>query len=325
MSREFTAKPAIRSEVPLLVGLMGPSGGGKTFSALRMAKGIQKVRGGEIYFVDTEAGRAKHYADNFEFQHVEFGAPFGSLDYLEVIRFCKSRGAGVVVIDSFSHEHDNIGGMVDTHDKELTRMAGSDFRKRQSMQLLAWQKPKADRRKLINGVLQLDMAGIFCFRAKQTSKPMNVDGKNVVVPMGYMPIAGEEFIFEMTVNALLLPGARGVPTWVSDNLGEKQMIKLPRQFENLFQNGRALDEDVGEAMARWAKGDVPTAKVEVDVELLRMGDEAAARGMDVLATYWGGLTKEQKQSAGGAKQLALWKDEAARVDALAATHEDADA
>jgi ABC-type sulfate/molybdate transport systems ATPase subunit len=44
--RKFEFVPAVRASVPLLVGLYGPSGGGKTFSALRLATGIQEVTGG---------------------------------------------------------------------------------------------------------------------------------------------------------------------------------------------------------------------------------------------------------------------------------------
>ena len=64
-ARTFEAKPAVRQKVPLLCGLVGPSGGGKTFSALRLATGMQQVSGGDIYIVDTEARRALHYADRF--------------------------------------------------------------------------------------------------------------------------------------------------------------------------------------------------------------------------------------------------------------------
>ena len=61
--RVFDDKPAVRERVPLLLGLVGPSGGGKTYSALRLARGFQKVTGGDIHFIDTEARRVFHYAD----------------------------------------------------------------------------------------------------------------------------------------------------------------------------------------------------------------------------------------------------------------------
>src|SRR4029079_18921024 len=111
--RSFDDKPAVRERVPLLVGLVGPSGGGKTFSALRLAKGFQRVTGSEVYFIDTEARRALHYADRFQFRHVAFGAPFGPLDYLAAIQHCVAKGAKTIIVDSMSHEHEGPGGVLE--------------------------------------------------------------------------------------------------------------------------------------------------------------------------------------------------------------------
>ncbi|MFN3582942.1 AAA family ATPase [Phenylobacterium sp.] len=266
-TRNFVAPLAVREHVPLLIGLMGPSGGGKTFSALRLATGIQRVVGGDIFVIDTEARRALHYADRFRFRHLDFKAPFGSLDYLEALRFCASEGARTVIVDSMSHEHEGPGGLLDLQDQELQRLAGDDYGtwKADRFNMLAWQKPKANRRKLINGLLQMECNFIFCFRAKETSKPVkklqdNGREKTVIEPMGFMPIAGDEFVFEMTMNALLLPGAGGVPTWQSQNRGEQMMMKLPEQFKGLMERPRPLDEDMGLALATWAQGDTSAAK-----------------------------------------------------------------
>lgn len=256
-ARTFEAKPAVRASVPLLVGLMGCSGAGKTYSALRLATGIQKVTGGAIHVIDTEARRSLHYADQFTFKHVEFAPPFGSLDYLSAIRHQVAAGAGVVVVDSMSHEHEGPGGMLDLHDQELDRMAGNDWSKRERVNMLAWQKPKANRRHLINGLLQLNANFVFCFRAKNTVKPVRVQGKTEIVPQGFMPIAGDEFLFEQTLNCLLLPNSKGVPTWQSENMGERQMIKLPRHFEKYFAEAKPLDEGLGQALAEWARGGQP--------------------------------------------------------------------
>jgi len=79
--RKFEDTPAARVQTPLLVGLVGPSGSGKTFSALRLATGIQRISGGDIYAIDTEARRMLHYADTFECRQPPLAAPFSSLDY----------------------------------------------------------------------------------------------------------------------------------------------------------------------------------------------------------------------------------------------------
>jgi hypothetical protein len=261
-ARTFTARAAVREQVPLLVGLVGPSGSGKTFSALRMASGIQAVTGGEIFFIDTEARRALHYAEQFKFQHVEFGAPFGSLDYLAAIAHCVSEKAGVVVVDSMSHEHEGPGGLLDAHETELTRMAGQDYGKRERMQMLAWQKPKAARRQLLNGIVQLGVSCIMCFRAGEKTKPMKdpKDGKTKPVDMGFTPIAGPEFVYEMTMSALLHPRSDGVPTWNSEHPGERMAMKLPGQFRDMFGGKEPLSEKHGKLLAEWARGGVPAAE-----------------------------------------------------------------
>ena len=259
-ARTFAASTAVRDMVPLLIGLMGPSGGGKTFSALRLAKGIQTITGGDIYGIDTEARRMLHYADMFTFKHVPFQAPFGALDYLEALRFCVKQGGKVIIVDSQSHEHEGPGGLLDFHEKELDRLAGNDWAKRERVKMLAWQQPKAARRRLINGILQMEANFIFCFRSKTTAKPVKVNGKTEVVQQGFMPIAGDEFVFEQTVNCLLLPGAGGVPSWQSEYIGERQMMKLPEQFRAIFGESKPLDENIGRQLAEWAKGASSAAK-----------------------------------------------------------------
>jgi ABC-type dipeptide/oligopeptide/nickel transport system ATPase subunit len=254
--RTFEDKPAKRAAVPLLIGLTGPSGSGKTYSALRLATGMQRVTGGEIFGIDTEANRMLHYASAFKFRHVAFGAPFGALDYLAAIEHCVNKGARVIVIDSMSHEHEGPGGLLEQHADEVHRMAGDDWKKAERVKMLAWQKPKQARRRLLNSIIQLPCNFVFCFRAKEKLKMAR--GQEPL-PLGWMAIAGEEFVYEMTVNALMLPGAQGVPTWQSDQPGERETIKLPAQFAKLREQPGPLDEKTGERFARWAAGDVAPA------------------------------------------------------------------
>lgn len=298
MARDFSATPATRQSVNLIAGLVGPSSSGKTYTALELATGIQSVVGGEIDLIDTEHGRALFYADQFRFNHVPFEAPFASLDYLDAIQQSAKRGAKVIVVDSMSHEHESAGGMLDFQDAELTRMAGQDYGKRERMQMLAWAKPKAARRKLLQGLTQIDAHLILCFRAKNTSKPgTNDQGKKVVIPMGFVPIAGEEFVFEAALSMLFHPNSGGVPTWAPDMPGERIAVKLPKQFEWMRAHRGPVDRSVGAKLAEWAVGGAtaarpaavekpsthPTATLEARADKV----EAALRGSVDLA----GLTK----------------------------------
>ena len=296
MSRTFTPKPAAREQVNLILGLVGPSSSGKTYTALELATGIQSVVGGEIDVIDTEHGRALFYADDFKFNHIQFDAPFASLDYLSAIQQSAKRGAKVIVVDSMSHEHESAGGMLDYQDQELRRMAGDDFGKQQRMAMLAWQKPKAARRKLLQGLTQIDAHLILCFRAKATSKPAkDANGKNVVVPMGFMPIAGDEFVYESALSMLFQPNAGGVPTWNPELPGEKIAVKIPKQFEWLKKETGPVSRRVGAKLAEWAVGSTPAPvapsfdwpSYETTVEALLFD------ATDTLQSDWDGMKEDR--------------------------------
>jgi hypothetical protein len=304
IDRKFEAMPAIRRQVPLLLGIMSPSGGGKTYSALRLATGMQQVMGGDIFGIDTENLRMLHYADQFKFQHVPFGAPFGSLDYLEALRYCNKRGARITIVDSMSHEHIGEGGYLETAEAVVDRIAGNDFKKREQVKMLGWAKAGPLRQKMIEGIKQLDGCFIFCFRAKEKTKPIKKDGKTEIIDMGFMPIAGEEWVYEMAVNCMLEPRSGGVPTWRSDHVGERMMMKLPAQFKDIFAEQKPLDESIGRSLAEWARGGAepaPTAEppsgpadektaAEWDMDLA----EAATHGMLRLQHVWSGIPAEHK-------------------------------
>jgi hypothetical protein len=262
MTRQFTDAAAVRASVPLLIGLVSPSGGGKTMSALRLATGIQSVVGGDIYGIDTEANRMLHYADQFTFRHVPFGAPFDPLSYLAAVEYCASKGGKTIIIDSASHMHEGIGGTLESYEAECDRLSALWKTSREKVQMAAWKKPKGDLRKFLNSVLQMPITTIWCFRAKEKLKV--IPGKQPQ-NLGFMPIAGDEMIYEMTVNCLLYPNSGGRPSWHSDELGEKAIIKLPNHFRGIFSEDKPLDEETGAAMARWAGGAATPEKKEPEV------------------------------------------------------------
>jgi hypothetical protein len=312
--RTFEAKPAVRRQVPLLIGIMSPSGGGKTYSALRLATGMQQVFGGDIYGLDTENNRMLHYADQFKFKHVPFGAPFGSLDYLQAMKWCADQGSRITIVDSMTHEHIGEGGYLETAEAVVDRIAGNDWKKREACKMLGWATAGPKRQKMIEGIKQLNGAFIFCFRAKEKTKPVKKGDKTEIVDMGLMPIAGEEWIYEMSVNCMLEPRSEGIPTWRSDYVGERMMMKLPAQFKDIFAPQKPLDEEIGRALATWAKGGqasphsaaspapsaTPTAPPSPaegagTLTLPEMAREAAKRGRDVLIAFCKARTPQERK------------------------------
>ncbi|MFZ0462243.1 MAG: AAA family ATPase [Candidatus Acidiferrales bacterium] len=279
--RKFEDAPAVQGATPLLFGLIGASGSGKTYSALRLATGMQRIVGGDIYVIDTEHSRASHYAQYFKFRHVPFAAPFSPLDYIDALNHCFNKGAKIIIIDSLSHEHSGQGGCLEWHQAEVERLMKAWNVSEDKANIPAWAKPKAARRQLINCITQSDAHVFACFRAKDKIKI----GGGKVVQLGWMPDAGEEFVFELAAKSLLMPGAGGVPTWNSDQPGEKMMIKLPEYFRTIFsgKDGKPLDEDIGQKLAEWAAG-APTAKLPVADLEKHFAAIKASETMDALQT-----------------------------------------
>lgn len=305
MTRNFTHRLATRDKTPLLVGLVGSSSSGKTYSALRLAAGFQRVNPGPIFVIDTEAGRALQYADDFKFVHVPFGAPFGPLDYLDVIKYCIDNGATNIVVDSMSHEHEGPGGLLQMHAEEWKRMGG-----KQSTQGFAWTKPKQEHRLLINTILQFSCDFVFCFRARQKLgwNRKDASGKRMEPePLGFMPIGDETWMYEFTMQALLLPGANGVPTWKSDMPGEKEhVIKLPKQFRDAFAGNPQLTEDIGEAMAKWAAGSsaIPRkSAAQLIADYAACSEPSEFRRLEESRkASWASLSKDDKPSVKAASE-----------------------
>lgn len=296
-TRTFTSSPAIRASTPLFIGIDGATGCGKTYSGLRLATGIQRVVGGEIFGVDTESNRMLHYADKFKFTHVPFSAPFSPDDYRAVIEYCVSKGAKTIILDSATHEHEGEGGVLEWHTEETHRLAQLWKCSEEKAQMAAWKAPKQARRRMIARLLQINANIIFCFRAREKLKI--VPGREPV-DLGYMPIGAEELFFEMTLSCLLLPMAKGVPNWESKLPGEKAMMKLPSQFESLFGQPKQLDEETGQRLAEWAAGSAPsTAMPPADVE--RFVEELTkCETMEALAAKF----KEADEAAKKAKDAA---------------------
>ena len=164
----FSFRPAKRQNVSLLIGLAGSSGSGKTFTAMRLASGMSQ--GKRFAVIDTEAGRASHYADQFEFDVGELHAPFRPDAYAEAIMSADASGYPVIVVDSMSHEWAGDGGILDWQEEELDRMAGDDWKKREAVKMAAWIKPKMAHKHMMQKLLQFRAHLILCFGRKPKSK-----------------------------------------------------------------------------------------------------------------------------------------------------------
>lgn len=252
----FQFRPAKRENVPLLIGLAGGTGSGKTMSAMEMAKGL--AGGAKFAVVDTENGRAKHYADQYTFDHADLTAPFRPERYAEAIEAADAAGYPVIVVDSMSHEWAGDGGMLDWHEEEYQRLGA-----REAVKMSAWIKPKAAHKKMVTRLLQVRAHVILCFRAEaKVEMVKDNDGKWVIVPKrslvgldGWIPITEKTLPYELTLSFL----------FVADQPGLPKPIKLQEQHRPFFPLDAKVSDGTGMALAQWARGSAASAPAAAEV------------------------------------------------------------
>ena len=256
----FAFKPAVRENEHLLIGLAGGTGSGKTYTAMELATGM--ALGKRFAVIDTETGRAKHYADRFQFDHGDLPPPFRPGAYWEAIKAADAAGYPVIVVDSASHEWAGTGGVLDWHEEELDRMAGEDWKKREACNMAAWIKPKVDHKKMVSRLLQVRAHIILCFRAEEKVDMERVDGKMKIVPKvtktgldGWVPICEKNLPFELTTSFLLHSDRPGVPRY----------IKCEEQHRPYFPTDKPITREAGRLIGEWAAGGSPKSEPAIDL------------------------------------------------------------
>lgn len=325
----FTLRPAVREKIGLLFAIAGASGSGKTFSALVLARGIANGTG-RIAVIDTEAGRALHYAPQpgtkadgfktFDFLHLNFEPPFTPERYVEAIKACEEAGATVIVVDSLSHEWNGEGGCSDIQAAEAERMATWDGKvnpaKIEAMTAPAWKKPKMRHQRMMARLIQCRTHLIFCLRAQEKIKIVKVEKNgrmtSEIVPQGFMPICEKSLMFEMSGSMTLHPETPGQPRYDMQH-------KLNEDLRAIFQEGRYIDADAGKRLRLWAETGADRPSIDKAAEgvrdLIERIQDANEQTLRVLTTD-AAVKKQREWLAKNRPELAERVD-AAVSDALA--------
>lgn len=200
---DFQIKPATRSGVIPLVGMYGKSGSGKTMSALLFMRGLIGPKG-RLTLIDSESGRGSLFADISEiggYNVINIEPPFSPDRYQAALEVAQQNSDGVV-IDSLTHEHNGEGGVLDMQEKELDRMAGTDYSKREACKMAAWIKPKIAHKKFVSYLLRCKVPLICCLRGEEkTHIGRDEKGKTTVSTDKFStPLFDQRFIFELLLN-----------------------------------------------------------------------------------------------------------------------------
>lgn len=230
---EFKVRRATRQGITPLIMFYSVSGAGKTFSSLLLARGIVGPKG-KICLVDSESGRGSLYADVIEggYDVLELSEPFSPARYTAAVREVEQSGAEIGILDSGSHEWEGIGGVLDIAGEEEQRgMKG----------LGVWKKPKLEHAKFVLKMLQSPIPWIICLRAKHKSRQVKERGRTEIVKDDHCtPIQADDFIFEATAHAEILPDHTLTLTkWSHPGL------------KACFPVGKPITIETGKAVAAW--------------------------------------------------------------------------
>jgi hypothetical protein len=185
-------KKATKFASKLRLALAGPSGAGKTFTALTLAAAL--AGDGEVAVIDTERGSASKYADQFLFDVQELES-FHPQNYINAIHEAEQAGYGVLVIDSLSHAWNGPGGLLEQVENITKRSkSGSSFN--------AWSEATPLQNRLIDTITRSKMHIICTMRTKTeyVIEP-NAYGKSAPRKVGTAPVQRADVEYEFDVYA----------------------------------------------------------------------------------------------------------------------------
>ena len=183
-------RKAIRRGLRGRIALCGPTGSGKSYTALKLAE----VLGKKIGVIDSEYGSAKIYADVASFDVIEL-YDYTPNNYLEAIRSFENGGYDVLIIDSFSHAWSGKGGILDQADLAAKKM-------RNPNSYVAWKEATPLHDELITAIKSYHGHVIVTMRSKMDYQQEKQGDKTVIRKLGMAPVQreGTEYEFDIVCD-----------------------------------------------------------------------------------------------------------------------------
>lgn len=238
---KYSLRPAMKSAAKLLFGIYSPSGCGKTYSALLLARGFVGPAG-KIVMIESESGRGEIYADSIPggYDVISMHGDYSPKATGEAIAEAEAQKADALIIDSASHEWEGVGGVLDMAAKnEASGKKGP----------LVWQQPKIQHeREFVQRMMRTPIPlVVVCMRAKypmeQKKNPNGTKG-DWQRSSELSPKQSEDILFEMMAHG-----------WI-DESHFFHVTKYPaadKSFAGIIVDGKPLSIETGQRLATWSK------------------------------------------------------------------------
>jgi hypothetical protein len=242
---------AQRKRAKIKMGLQGPSGSGKTYSALLVAFGLCNDWN-KVAVIDTENHSAELYAHLGSYKVLNLCAPFTPELYIDAITVCEKAGVEVIIIDSMTHEWENL---LDFH----SSLQGNSFTN--------WGRITPRHTAFVQKILQSPVHIISTVRTKQDYILNEKNGKVVPEKVGLKTVQRENMEYEYTL--------------VFD-LDMKNLASASKDRTCLFfgKPQQVLSIATGEQIADWCNSGAP---ITVDHVSERISETTSIK--DLLSLY----------------------------------------
>jgi AAA domain len=273
---DFVIQEAKRELIWVKLALIAPSGGGKTYSSLRLATGMLaelKEKGlaqnGKILMGNTEGSRGRYYANEFKYDITDIAAPHHPERYVKFINYAAEQGYPILILDSSSHEWEGNGGCLELHQKY-----GGTYQ--------AWGKVTPLHEAFVYALADSPVHIIATMRGKdQYEMEVGEQGKKTVRKLGVGAQQRNNFEYEFTSTFLIDQRT---------NLADAQ-----KDNTHLFEDRSSfkLNEEDGQKVIRWANsGEGYTIPVRVLKSPTEILDETSAKVV-ALCKSLGGKKNDQ--------------------------------
>lgn len=180
---------AEKHQAKIRMGLIGPAGSGKTYTALRVASAL----GGRIALIDTENASSAHYADEFNFDVCVLKS-FSPETYTATIHEAEKAGYDILIIDSLSHAWAGKDGALQMVDNAAKRsQSGNTF--------AAWREVTPKHNEMVDAMIQCKCHLIVTLRAKMeyVQERDERTGKTTIRKVGLQPVQRDGLEYEFDV------------------------------------------------------------------------------------------------------------------------------
>lgn len=299
----FQVKKAKREKIYVKIALMAPSGGGKTYGALRLATGMAEEikretgKDARILMANTEAKRGYYYANEFDYDIVDIDPPHNPEKYVDLIDFAVKEGYDILIIDSSSHEWEGKGGCLELH-----QQAGGQYQ--------SWKSVTPRHNKFIQAIADSPIHIIATMRGKDQYEINKDDrGKTSIQKLGVGAKQRDGFEYEFTCTFLIDQKTNTAevqkdnthifdqegPTILSENHGIK-VIQWANSGEGYTPIVRKNEEETSEE-------DIKSVKKQIIDRCNALGGTSNANLMATLKSYVSSGNPNAIKDLGKAKEL----------------------